>query len=65
MQSSSAMFFRAHCIGMVASLKIYVLAGPIYVCDAEPGDVLQVEILDVQPRYTHARGVNIQRAPHS
>lgn len=26
------------------------LAGPIYMCDAEPGDVLGVEILDLQPR---------------
>ena len=26
------------------------VAGPIYVCDAAPGDVLQVDILDLQPR---------------
>jgi acetamidase/formamidase len=26
------------------------MAGPIYVCGAEPGDVLQVDIIDLQPR---------------
>ena len=29
---------------------VHILAGPIYVCGAEPGDVLEVRILDVQPR---------------
>ena len=29
----------------------HAVAGPIYVCDAAPGDVLQVDILDLQPRY--------------
>lgn len=26
------------------------MTGPIYVCGAEPGDVLQVDILDLYPR---------------
>ncbi|KAK9837996.1 hypothetical protein WJX74_009260 [Apatococcus lobatus] len=29
---------------------VHILTGPIYVCGAEPGDVLQVEILDLAPR---------------
>ncbi len=29
---------------------VHVLTGPVYVCGAEPGDVLEVRILDVQPR---------------
>ena len=29
---------------------VHILTGPIYVCDAEPGDVLEVRILDVTPR---------------
>ncbi|KAK9842132.1 hypothetical protein WJX84_007001 [Apatococcus fuscideae] len=29
---------------------VHVLTGPIYVCGAEPGDVLQVDILDITPR---------------
>eukprot|EP01025_Chloroclados_australasicus_P013595 TRINITY_DN163_c0_g1_i2.p1 TRINITY_DN163_c0_g1~~TRINITY_DN163_c0_g1_i2.p1 ORF type:complete len:479 (+),score=89.45 TRINITY_DN163_c0_g1_i2:146-1582(+) len=29
---------------------VHVLTGPIYVCGAEPGDVLQVDILDLTPR---------------
>ena len=29
---------------------VHILTGPIYVENAEPGDVLQVEILDLQPR---------------
>ncbi len=29
---------------------VHVLTGPVYVCDAEPGDVLEVRILDMAPR---------------
>ena len=29
---------------------VHVLTGPIYVCGAEPGDVLEVRILDMAPR---------------
>lgn len=29
---------------------VHILTGPIYVCGAEPGDVVEVEILDVSPR---------------
>ncbi|KAL0052691.1 hypothetical protein WJX82_006304 [Trebouxia sp. C0006] len=29
---------------------VHVLTGPIYVCGAEPGDVIQVDILDLEPR---------------
>lgn len=29
---------------------VHVLTGPIFVCGAEPGDVLEVRILDIKPR---------------
>lgn len=29
---------------------VHIMTGPIYVCGAEPGDVLQVDILDLKPR---------------
>ena len=29
---------------------VHILTGPIYVNSAEPGDILQVEILDLKPR---------------
>jgi acetamidase/formamidase len=29
---------------------VHVLTGPVYVCGAEPGDVLEVKILDMYPR---------------
>ncbi|SEG59367.1 acetamidase/formamidase family protein [Marinobacterium lutimaris] len=29
---------------------VHVLTGPIYVCGAEPGDILEVKILDMTPR---------------
>jgi acetamidase/formamidase len=29
---------------------VHILTGPIFVCGAEPGDVLEVEILDMAPR---------------
>lgn len=29
---------------------VHILTGPIYVCGAEPGDVLEVKILDLAPR---------------
>jgi acetamidase/formamidase len=35
---------------------VHVLTGPIYVCGAEPGDVLQVDILDLAPRVNPATG---------
>lgn len=38
----------------------HMLTGPVYVEEAEPGDVLAVEILDVAPRAPH-HGVNYSR----
>lgn len=35
---------------------VHVLTGPIYVCGAEPGDVLQVDILDLTPRKNPSTG---------
>jgi acetamidase/formamidase len=35
---------------------VHVLTGPIYVCDAEPGDVLQIDILDLKPRKNPSTG---------
>ncbi|KAK9815846.1 hypothetical protein WJX72_010706 [[Myrmecia] bisecta] len=35
---------------------VHVLTGPIYVCGAEAGDVLQVDILDLAPRVNPATG---------
>lgn len=29
---------------------VHILTGPIYICGAEPGDVVEVEILEVMPR---------------
>jgi hypothetical protein len=29
---------------------VHIMTGPIHVCGAEPGDVLQVDILDLWPR---------------
>lgn len=29
---------------------VHIMTGPIYVCGAEPGDILQVDILDLKPR---------------
>lgn len=29
---------------------VHVLTGPVYVCGAEPGDILEVRILDMKPR---------------
>lgn len=29
---------------------VHILTGPVYVCGAEPGDVLEVQILDLSPR---------------
>jgi acetamidase/formamidase len=29
---------------------VHVLTGPVYVCDAEPGDILEVRILDLKPK---------------
>ena len=39
----------------------HVLTGPIYVDDAEPGDMLEVRILKVTPRVPY--GVNSSRGP--
>lgn len=35
---------------------VHVLTGPIYVCGAEPGDVLQIDILDLKPRPNPSTG---------
>jgi acetamidase/formamidase len=35
---------------------VHVMTGPIYVCGAEPGDVLQVDILELTPRKNPATG---------
>lgn len=35
---------------------VHVLTGPIFVEDAEPGDMLKVEILDLQPRKNPVTG---------
>ncbi len=37
-------------VGAGAGYGVHILTGPIYVNEAEPGDVLEVEILDVSPR---------------
>jgi acetamidase/formamidase len=29
---------------------VHILTGPVYVCDAEPGDLLEVRILDLKPK---------------
>lgn len=29
---------------------VHIMTGPIYICGAEPGDVVEVEILEVEPR---------------
>jgi acetamidase/formamidase len=35
---------------------VHVLTGPIYVCGAEKGDILQIEILDLVPRVNPSTG---------
>lgn len=35
---------------------VHVLTGPIYVCGAEPGDVLQVDIINLEPRINPVSG---------
>lgn len=35
---------------------VHVMTGPIYVCGAEPGDVLQVDVLDLTPRVNPSTG---------
>ena len=37
-------------VGAGAGYGVHILTGPIYVNDAEPGDVIEVQILDVAPR---------------
>lgn len=32
------------------------LTGPVFVCGAQPGDVLQVDVLDIQPRPNPGKG---------
>ncbi|WP_075219525.1 acetamidase/formamidase family protein [Acuticoccus yangtzensis] len=39
-----------HGRGAGEGFGVHILTGPIYVCGAEPGDVLKVEILDLAPR---------------
>jgi acetamidase/formamidase len=36
--------------GAGEGLGVHILTGPIYVCGARPGDVLEVQIMDVRPR---------------
>lgn len=31
---------------------VHILTGPVYVCNAQPGDILEVRILDMQPRHS-------------
>lgn len=40
------------------------MTGPIYVCEAEPGDVLQVDILDLMPRKNPVSG-KVRSLPNS
>lgn len=35
---------------------VHVLTGPVYVCGAEPGDVLQIDIMDLKPRKNPSTG---------
>ncbi|GAX80784.1 hypothetical protein CEUSTIGMA_g8220.t1 [Chlamydomonas eustigma] len=35
---------------------VHILTGPIYMCGAEEGDILQVDILDLQPRVNPGNG---------
>lgn len=35
---------------------VHIMTGPIYVCGAEPGDVLQIDILDLKPRANPSTG---------
>ncbi|MCF3934738.1 acetamidase/formamidase family protein [Acuticoccus sp. M5D2P5] len=39
-----------HGRGAGEGFGVHILTGPIYVCGAEPGDVLEVQILDLAPR---------------
>lgn len=39
-----------HGRGAGEGFGVHVLTGPVYVCGAEPGDVLEVRILDMYPR---------------
>jgi acetamidase/formamidase len=39
-----------HGRGAGEGFGVHVLTGPVYVCGAEPGDVLEVRILDMHPR---------------
>lgn len=50
---SPSMYFRgASGIGD----GVHIMTGPVYVCGAEPGDVLQIDILDLKPRPNPATG---------
>lgn len=35
---------------------VHVMTGPVYVCGSEPGDVLQIDILDLKPRANPSTG---------
>ncbi|WP_424926572.1 acetamidase/formamidase family protein [Amaricoccus tamworthensis] len=39
-----------HGRGAGEGFGVHILTGPVYVCGAEPGDVLEVRILDMDPR---------------
>lgn len=43
---------------------MHIMTGPIYVCGAEPGDVLQVDILDLMPRKNPVSG-KVRSLPNS
>lgn len=40
----------------VRSDGAHVMTGPVYICGAEPGDTLKIEILDMKPRKNPATG---------
>lgn len=44
---------------------VHVMTGPIYVCGAEPGDVLQIDILDLKPRANPSTGKTYGASLHS
>lgn len=39
-----------HGRGAGEGFGVHILTGPVYVCDAEPGDIIEVRILDLNPR---------------
>ena len=39
-----------HGRGAGEGFGVHILTGPVYICNAEPGDILEVRILDLNPR---------------